>query len=66
MYAEAAAQDSPYLVVPVSETDQGFAQLDLPDEYVIGTKVEWRLFRSSVEQRQAVSKALKRKPGADI
>jgi hypothetical protein len=66
MYAEAAAQDSPYLVVPVSETDQGFAQLDLPDDYVIGTKVEWRLFRSSVEQRQAVSKVLKRKPGADL
>jgi hypothetical protein len=66
MYAEAAAEDSPYLIVPVSENNQGFAQLDLSDDYVIGTKVEWKLFRTSIEQKQAISKVLKRKPGADI
>jgi hypothetical protein len=66
MYAEAAAEDSPYLIVPVRENNQGFAQLDLSDDYVIGTKVEWKLFRTSIEQKQAISKVLKRKPGADI
>lgn len=66
MYAEVALYNSTYEPMPVTESDDGKAVITLTSEYPIGARLEWQLFRSSVEERQALSTALKKKPQADI
>ena len=66
MYAEVALADSPYIKATVSSNDSGKAVIDLTSDYVVGSKVEWRLYRASIDEKVSLSKALRKKPGADL
>ncbi len=66
MFAEVALADSPYMQAIVSANGSGKAVIDLTSDYVVGSKIEWKLYRSSVAEKVALSKALKKKPGADL
>jgi len=66
MYAEVALADSPYIKAQVTANGSGKAVIDLTEDYAVGSKVEYRLYRSSTAEKVALSKALKKKPGADL
>jgi hypothetical protein len=66
MYAEVALADSPYIKAQVTANGLGKAVIDLTEDYAVGSKVEYRLYRSSTAEKVALSKALKKKPGADL
>ncbi len=66
MYAEVALSDSPYIKAQVTANGLGKAVIDLTEDYAVGSKVEYRLYRSSTAEKVALSKALKKKPGADL
>jgi hypothetical protein len=64
MYASGALPTSSFSSLTVTEDVDGKAVITLPDTFTTGSKVEWKLYKSSVEERQALSKALK--PKADL
>jgi hypothetical protein len=66
MYAEVALADSPYIKATVSANGGGKAVIDLTADYVVGSKVEWRLYRAAIDEKVSLSKALRKKPGADL
>lgn len=66
MYAEVAVADSPYIKAEVTANQAGKAVINLTEDFAVGSKVEWRLYRNSVTEKVALSKALKKKPGADL
>lgn len=66
MFAEVALADSPYMQAAVSANLAGKAVINLTNDYVVGSKVELKLYRTSVSERVSLSKALKKKPGADL
>jgi hypothetical protein len=66
MFAEVALADSPYIQAAVSANNQGKAVINLTNNYVVGSKVELKLYRTSVSERVSLSKVLKIKPGADL
>jgi hypothetical protein len=66
MFAEVALADSPYIQAAVSSNLAGKAVINLTNDYVVGSKVELKLYRTSVSERVSLSKALKKKPGADL
>jgi hypothetical protein len=66
MYAEVALANSPYIKATVSANGSGKAVIDLTADYVVGSKVEWRLYRAAVDEKVSLSKALRKKPGADL
>jgi hypothetical protein len=66
MYAEVALADSPYIKAQVTANGSGKAVIDLTEDYAVGSKVEYRLYRKSIAEKVALSKALKKKPGADL
>jgi hypothetical protein len=66
MYAEVALADSPYIKATVSANISGKAVIELTADYVLGSKVEWRLYRAAVDEKVSLSKALRKKPGADL
>ena len=66
MYAEVALADSPYIKATVSANSSGKAVIDLTADYVVGSKVEWQLYRAAVDEKVSLSKALRKKPGADL
>jgi hypothetical protein len=66
MYAEVALADSPYIKATVSANGSGKAVIDLTADYVVGSKVEWRLYRAAIDEKVSLSKALRKKPGADL
>ena len=66
MYAEVALADSPYIKAQVTANGSGKAVIDLTEDYAVGSKVEYRLYKKSIAEKVALSKALKKKPGADL
>lgn len=64
MYAIAASPDSPFKSVPVSAGTDGKAIVELPEEFQPGTKVDYKVYTESTEERQPLSKVLK--PKADF
>ena len=66
MFAEAAVEGAAFRNTQSVSNVGGKAAIVLTSDFSIGEKVDWRLYRSAVEQRQAVSKVLRKKPGADL
>lgn len=66
MFAEAAVEGSPFRNTQSVIDVNGKAAIVLTSDFAVGNKVDWRLYRSAIEQRQAVSKILRKKPGADL
>jgi len=65
LYAEVAVREVPYAAAKVINNN-GVASIELPDDFAMGDAVSWRLYESSFDERQALSKALKRKPQANV
>jgi hypothetical protein len=66
MFAEAATEDSPFRTAQEVTNVGGKAAIVLSDDYQSGQKVDWKLYKSAVDERQALSKVLRKKPGADF
>lgn len=66
MYAEVALAEGAFTKSTVSADGAGKAVIALTPEYEVGSKVEWKLYRRSTAEKVALSKALKKKPGADL
>lgn len=66
MFAEAAEEGAAFRSTQSVTNIGGKAALVLPDDFTIGSLVDWRLYRSAIDQRQAISKVLRKKPGADL
>lgn len=67
MYAIAAAENSAFYPVEVSNNDLGQAVITLTDLYVLNTRVDWKLYERSEEEKQALSKAMRpRRPLTDL
>jgi hypothetical protein len=64
MYAEGAAENAPFRGSLSVNNVGGKAEIVFNETFDVGTKVEWRLFLNSEEQRQPLSKALR--PKADF
>jgi hypothetical protein len=63
MFATITTDTSGSIQIEVRANNQGKAELVIPSEYT-GLKSQWQLYKSSIDQRQSVSKALK--PKADL
>lgn len=63
MFATVSTDFASAVAIEVSADTNGKAQLIIPNDYN-GTKIEWRLYRTAIEQKQSISKALK--PKADL
>jgi len=50
--------------ITVSANEENFAVLTFDDSLSVGSTIEWKLYENSVDQRQAISQALK--PRADL
>lgn len=66
MFAEAAVEGAAFRNTQSVSNVNGKAAIVLTPDFAVGEKVDWRLYRSAIEQRQAVSKVLRKKPGADL
>ena len=66
MYAICSINQDVFKEVEVVSGTGGKAQINMPDDFVSGSRVDWKLYRKSEEQKQALSKALRIKPGADL
>ncbi len=64
MHASATVEDGTFPSVTVTSGTGGKALLTFSDQVPAGKQIEWKLYSSSTEQRQALSKALK--PKADL
>jgi hypothetical protein len=67
MFAEAAVEGAAFRSTQEVISVDGKAAIVLTlEDYTVGSKVDWRLYRSATDERQALSKVLKKKPGADL
>lgn len=67
MYADVALENSAYVGVPVITNVGGKAAITLDENFVPGSKVDWRLYQRADDEKQALSKALRpKKPLADL
>lgn len=66
MFAQAAVEGSAFRNTQSVIDVNGQAAIVLTPDFAVGDKVDWRLYQSAVEQRQSVSKVLRKKPGADL
>jgi hypothetical protein len=66
MFAEAAVEGAPFRNTQSVSNVGGKAAIVLTSDFAAGDRVDWRLYRSAIEQRQAISKVLRKKPGADL
>lgn len=64
MYATVSVGGLVSKEIEVSTNSNNFAVLTFTDTLPVGTVVEWKLYENSVDQKQAISKALK--PRADL
>ena len=64
MYATVSVDGLVSKAVEVSSNNNDVAVLTFEDTLPLGTVVEWKLYENSVDQKQAISKALK--PRADL
>jgi hypothetical protein len=66
MFAEAAVEGAAFRNTQSVSNVGGKAAIVLTSDFAAGDRVDWRLYRSAIEQRQAISKVLRKKPGADL
>ena len=66
MFAEAAVEGAAFRNTQSVSNIGGKAAIVLTSDFAAGDRVDWRLYRSAIEQRQAISKVLRKKPGADL
>ena len=67
MFAEGALENSPFKESISVNNNNGKAEIVFSEEYLVGSKVDWKLYSSSVPEKQALSKALRiKKPEADL
>lgn len=64
MYAEGTLDESGFKELQVTANAQGNAILTLPSGVTLGNRLDWRVYQSSINERQYVSKLLK--PKADL